>query len=81
MLKRKVTTPKSASPSSRRSDKPAKAPKIAKPAKASAVPVRRRFVISSKAIKPDAPKPKAVTPVEVAPKAAPKAASKDAAAS
>ncbi len=78
MLKRKVTTPKSASPSSRRSAKPAKAPKITKPAKASAAPVRRRFVISSKALKPDAPKPKAVTPVEVAPKATPKVAPKTA---
>ena len=71
MLKRKVTTPKSASPSSHRSDKPAKAPKAAK-----AAPVRRRFVISSKAIKPDAPKAKAVTPVEVAPKVASKVATK-----
>ncbi len=53
MSKRKVTTPKSASPSSRRSVKPAKPVKVKTP------PVRRRFVISSKAIKPDAPnKPK-----------------------
>ncbi|MDR3456390.1 MAG: RNA polymerase sigma factor RpoD [Verrucomicrobiae bacterium] len=58
MLKRKVTTPKSASSSSRRSAKPAK------PAKAKSAPVRRRFVISSKAIKPEASKSKPVTPVE-----------------
>ncbi|HEY5043423.1 MAG TPA: RNA polymerase sigma factor RpoD [Verrucomicrobiae bacterium] len=53
MLKRKVTTPKSASSSSHRSGKPA-------PAKTP--PVRRRFVISSKALKPDAQK-KAPVPV------------------
>jgi len=47
MLKRKVTTPKSASPSSHRS---------AKPAQAKTPPVRRRFVISSKALKPEAQK-------------------------
>jgi len=52
MLKRKVTTPKSASRSSRRSAKPAKS------AKAKSAPVRRRFVISSKAIKPEAVKTK-----------------------
>ncbi|MBW8864962.1 MAG: RNA polymerase sigma factor RpoD [Verrucomicrobia bacterium] len=54
MLKRKVSTPKSASPSSRRSAKPAKSEKT------KTAPVRRRFVISSKAIKPDAPKTKPV---------------------
>jgi len=58
MLKRKVTTPKSASSSSRRSAKPAK------PAKAKSAPVRRRFVISSKAIKPEAVKSKPVTAAE-----------------
>src|SRR5580692_11075230 len=58
MLKRKVTTPKSASRSSHRN---------AKPAKATTAPVRRRFVISSKAIKPEAPKSKisaSIAPVE-----------------
>jgi len=54
MLKRKVTTPKSASRSSHRS---------AKPAKATTAPARRRFVISSKAIKPEAPKSKVPAPV------------------
>ncbi len=54
MLKRKVTTPKSASRSSHRSAKPAKTP---------TPPVRRRFVISSKAIKPEAPKGKLAAPV------------------
>ena len=54
MLKRKVTTPKSASRSSHRSAKPAKAPEA---------PVRRRFVISSKAIKPEAQKSGAPAPV------------------
>jgi RNA polymerase primary sigma factor len=68
MLKRKVTPSKKTAPSSRRSAKPAKP---AKPAKAKATPVRRRFVISSKALNPDAPKPKAQAPVAVAPKAAP----------
>jgi RNA polymerase primary sigma factor len=67
MLKRKVTTPKSASRSSRRSAKPAK------PAKAKSAPVRRRFVISSKAIKPEAvktkPVPAAETPVKATVKA------------
>jgi len=61
MLKRKVTTPKKALLSNRRSEKPAK------PAKATTPPVRRRFVISSKAIKPDAAKPK--TPASAAPAA------------
>ena len=54
MLKRKVTTPKSASRSSHRSAKPAKA--------ATVPPVRRRFVISSKAIKPEVQKSKASAP-------------------
>ncbi|HEY4415568.1 MAG TPA: RNA polymerase sigma factor RpoD [Verrucomicrobiae bacterium] len=45
MLKRKVTAPKSASRDSRRKDKPAKA---------KTPPARRRFVISSKALKPEA---------------------------
>src|ERR1700744_1923854 len=49
MLKRKVTSPKSASRPSHRNGKPAKAP---------AAPLRRRFVISSKAIKPEALKGK-----------------------
>jgi len=53
MLKRKVTAPKSAPHSGGRSAKPAK------PAKEKSAPVRRRFVISSKAIKPEAPKAKA----------------------
>jgi RNA polymerase primary sigma factor len=76
MLKRKVTTPKSASRNSRRTSKPAAKPlKPVKPAKATTPPVRRRFVISSKALKPDAVKPKEATPVVPAPKAAPKAAS------
>ena len=44
MLKRKVMAPKSASRDSHRNEKPAKA---------KAAPVRRRFVISSKALKPD----------------------------
>jgi RNA polymerase primary sigma factor len=44
MLKRKVTTPKNASRDSHRNDKPPKA---------KAAPVRRRFVISSKALKPE----------------------------
>ncbi len=62
MLKRKVTTPKSAPRSSRRSSKPVAKP--VKPVKATTPPVRRRFVISSKALKPDAPKAKeAQTPV------------------
>ena len=52
MLKRKVTTPKSASRSLRN----------AKPVKAPAAPVRRRFVISSKAIKPEAGKSKVSEP-------------------
>ena len=56
MLKRKGTAPKSASRSSHRNGKPAKAPKASAPA---AAPVRRRFVISSKAIKNEAPKGKA----------------------
>ena len=43
MLKRKVTTPKSASRSSHRTEKPVK------PIKAKTAPVRRPFVISSKA--------------------------------
>ena len=63
MLKRKVTTPKSASRSSGRSAKPAK------PAKAKPAPVRRRFVISSKAIKPDAAKTKPVVAAETPVKA------------
>jgi RNA polymerase primary sigma factor len=54
MLKRKVTTPKSASRSSSQRN--------AKPAAVKTAPVRRRFVISSKALKPDAQKPKAPTP-------------------
>ncbi len=45
MLKRKVTAPKSASLDSHRNDKPAKAPTPA---------ARKRFVISSKALKPEA---------------------------
>ena len=61
MLKRKVTTPKKALLGNHRSEKPAK------PAKATTPPVRRRFVISSKAIKPDAAKPK--TPASAAPAA------------
>ncbi len=44
MLKRKVMAPKSASRDGHRNEKPAKA---------KAAPVRRRFVISSKALKPD----------------------------
>src|ERR1700692_2300668 len=44
MLKRKVTTPKNASRDSHRNDKPAKAKDA---------PARRRFVISSKALKPE----------------------------
>src|SRR5579863_1765427 len=71
MLKRKGTTPKSASHSGHRNGKPAKAPKATAPAG----PVRRRFVISSKAIKPEAPKPetsktKGAAPVSPAPKTA-----------
>ncbi len=62
MLKRKVTTPKSASRSSHQ--------RSAKPAPVKTAPVRRRFVISSKALKPDAQKPKAPTPL---PPAAPAA--------
>jgi RNA polymerase primary sigma factor len=57
MLKRKVTAPKSAPHSGSRSAKPAK-PAKAKP-EAKPAPVRRRFVISSKAIKPEASKVKA----------------------
>ena len=49
MSKRKVTAPKSA-PHSKRASSP-KVPKVKTP------PVRRRFVISSKAIKPEAAKP------------------------
>ena len=64
MLKRKGTTPKSASNNGHRNGKPAKAPKAAAPAG----PVRRRFVISSKAIKPEAPKAKGAAPVVPAPK-------------
>src|SRR5262245_25253695 len=48
MLKRKVSAPKSA-PRSKTSS-----PKVPK---AKAAPVRRRFVISSKAVKPEASKP------------------------
>ena len=64
MLKRKVTTPKSASRSSHRSAKPAKAP---------TAPVRRRFVISSKAIKPEGQKNEAPdqVPAPVKPSAKP----------
>src|SRR5882672_816192 len=54
MLKRKVTTPKSASRTSHRNGSPAKA---------KTAPVHRRFVISSKAIKPDAGKSKVSAPV------------------
>jgi RNA polymerase primary sigma factor len=57
MLKRKVTPSKKSAQSSRRSEKPAKA------AKAKTPPVRRRFVISSKAIKPESSKPKAPEPL------------------
>src|SRR6266487_616781 len=49
MLKRKVTVPKSA-PRSKRASTP-KAPKVTAP------PARRRFVISTKAAKPEAAKP------------------------
>ena len=76
MLKRKVTPPKSAKSSSHRSMKPA-----AKPAKAPTPPARRRFVISSKALKPDAVKPdaaklKATTPVAPVAKSAAKSTAK-----
>ncbi|MEY4917981.1 MAG: polymerase, sigma 70, partial [Verrucomicrobiota bacterium] len=76
MLKRKVTPSNSAKSSSPRSVKPAAKP--AKVAKPTAAPARRRFVISSKALKPDALKPdavksKAVPPVAPAAKATAKA--------
>jgi len=64
MLKRKVTTPKSASHSSRSSSA-----KPAKPIKAKTAPVRRRFVISSKAVKPEASKSKPVAAAEAPVKA------------
>ena len=62
MLKRKVTTPKSASRSSHRAVKPAK------PAKAKTPPVRRPFVISSKANSSKTAKP---APAKVAAAPAP----------
>ncbi len=54
MLKRKATVPKSAARNSRGSSP--KAPKVKTP------PIRRRFVISSKAVKPETTKPAPVTP-------------------
>jgi RNA polymerase primary sigma factor len=63
MLKRKATTPKSASGSKRSGS-----PKVPQAKNLSAVktpPVRRRFVISAKAVKLDAPKP-APAPVPAA---------------
>ncbi len=54
MLKRKATAPKSAPRTSRGSSP--KAPKVKTP------PIRRRFVISSKAVKPETTKPAPVTP-------------------
>ncbi|HEV2693556.1 MAG TPA: RNA polymerase sigma factor region1.1 domain-containing protein, partial [Verrucomicrobiae bacterium] len=68
MLKRKVTTPKSASRSGSRSAKPVKPAK----AKSAPAPVRRRFVISSKAIKPEALKTKPVVAPETPAKASAK---------
>jgi RNA polymerase primary sigma factor len=71
MLKRKVTVPK---------DAPRPKPSSAKISKAKPAPVRRRFVISNKAVKLDAPK---TAPAPVAPPAKPlsaKAAAKAAAA-
>ncbi len=71
MLKRKAATPKSA-PSTKRGE----SPQIAKSAAAKAAPVRRRFVISSKAVKMDEAKPAA----SVAEKSSAKNSSKAAAA-
>ncbi len=59
MLKRKVTVPK---------DAPRPKPSSAKISKAKPAPVRRRFVISNKAVKLDAPK---TAPAPVAPPAKP----------
>ena len=61
MLKRKVTAPKNASRDSHRNDKPASA---------KTAPVRRRFVISSKALKPETLKPEPVKTKVPAPAAA-----------
>ena len=56
MSKRKASVPKIAAHSSQRSAKPVKAAKVAK---AKTPPVRRRFVISSKAAKSETAKPQA----------------------
>ncbi len=61
MLKRKVTAPKNASRDSHR---------IEKPAKAKTPTVRRRFVISSKALKPEVLKPESIKPKLTPPSAA-----------
>jgi RNA polymerase primary sigma factor len=57
MLKRKAMAPKNASRDSHRNEKPAKA---------TTPTVRRRFVISSKALKPEAVKPEPVKPKSTA---------------
>ena len=62
MSKRKATVPKSA-PLHQRASSP-KVPKLKTP------PVRRRFVISTKAIKPEAPRPAATAATVTGPKAA-----------
>jgi len=73
MVKRKVTTPKTASPSKRSSSSPA--PKVNTPATTPAA--RRRFVISSKAAKPEAKSASAPkSPAKPAAKPVAKAAAK-----